>query len=421
MLVGAFMKTAYSVIIYSMLTLSCLGAGWDTNAWSGTYHRYYLDASTNKVFIKEALSSDAFAACTERAVIAQVTAPTTNAWYRSNRADLVNIKSWINSNADEFYITNVWVESDYISFVSKTNTTSWRDCGIESYEISGLYTNSQLSKAITVDESLLRWSSSSLLSALSLPTNYLTYTPWRKLTDSNTTNGWHAIDDLLNKLIYPVVTFTWVNKDGINGKSDPDITAGDVVWSDIKDLAVANEVSSSSDPQKWSFGHVYPFCFVDGGNTLCQCGFWAEYKNTYANPRASLSSNTNYTANVDFYVYMHEYYSGTEFQSTTVEFEPQDMYDAQGTAYTSNAVWLVASSTNVYGLHTNTTDIGDSAKSQPTWVAAPDGSPGTTDAIEDWWFNSNFWHFKFSGWISGSPLVSADYTTSSSPITYYAD
>lgn len=442
------MKTACNLCLYFCLALNGFAAGWDTNVWGNAdtngitagsdLHRFYIGdpplvtnivtntliivgVSTNEIyttnvldnfiFVKEVLSSNSFAAIEERSEISGVAAATTNAWFRNNRADLVNVKSWINSNADEFYITNTWVQSDYISLDETNKVTTWIYC-----DGPGSIVFTQDFEYVSTKS--LQWTAASLLSSLSLPSNYLTSTPWRKLTDSATTNGWHAIDDILNKLVTPVVNFAWVNKSGISGRNDGTADFGS--WTNAQADAIANEITSNSDPQIWSQGLNLDVSDI--------CAYGARYINSYANPRASLSANTNYNAIVDFYAFLTIHQGGSDYPGTDVSrYVGEDFFDAQGTAFTNesayatNALVIIASSTNVLGTYTNTTDIGDSGLSQPTWCNEPDGTSGTTQTIENPWFNSDVYRLQWLGWRTDHEIISADYINSSKPITYYAD
>ena len=394
------MKTVYSILIYALLVCSSFAAGWDTNAWSGNYHRYYLDASTNKVFIKEALSSDAFAAIEERAIIAGVSAATTNAWFRNNRADLVNVKSWINSNAGKFFITNSWVESDFFSQTLVTNTFAIDNCvDLPDTGSSGTLTNDTVKAQHT--KKVLTWTGATLLSDLALPTNYLTSTPWRKLTDPATSNGWQAIDDLLNKLIYPNRLVNWVDEEGWYNE----VGGGDT-WSDATNNL--NEVSSNSlDPQertrgaRWSFGTV---CQYESRISLSRARF-----------HVNLATDTNYTANINAYVFV-----GQPLFEGRDTWPNQNHYDAQTSSFSTQGIYNLFSATNIVGLYTNSTYFGSTNITTLGWIANPDTSLEQTSiniygsGFQDAYFKDKGWSILWSG-------VYADYTTSSSPITYYAD
>ena len=396
------MKIACSLLAYFALSLSGLAAGWDTNAWSGTYHRYYLDASTNKVFIKEALSTDAFAAIEERAVISGVSAATTNAWFRNNRADLVNVKSWINSNADEFYITNTWVESDFFSQDLVTNAFIIANCkDLPDSSATGTQTNDTVKAEYT--GKVLTWTGTTLLEDLSLPANYLTSTPWRKLTDPSTSNGWHAIDDLLNKLIYPELLTNWVDEEGWFN----DIERGGFdTWSSATNNL--NEFSSTSqDPQERTRGARY-----SSGNS---CQYVSGINLSRARLHVSLSPNTNYTAIIDAYAFIGEpIFEGSD------TWPNQNQFDAQTSSFSTQGVYNLFSATNVVGLYTNLTYFGSTNVSTLGWISEPDDTLEQT-RIYIQFTGYKHAYFKDKGWSIRWDGISADYVNSSKPITYYAD
>ena len=413
MLVGASMKTAYSFLAYFCFALSGMCAGWDTNAWSGTYHRYYLDASTNKVFIKEVLSSNAFAAIEERADISGVAAATTNAWFRNNRADLVNIKSWINSNADEFMVTNVWTETDIIQETPATNTWVWANCDYVPTSGSGSSTTTLSSVYLTIDNNITKWTAANLLSELSLPSDYLTSTPWRKLTDPDTTNGWHAIDDILNKLIFPFINFRWIKDGGsMVGLSEPE----DTTWA-------AAKTDAEGDWQSYNqSGLQYPKRFSEGFERTVSgfCTFDAYTWSLAMYPTVDINTSaSNYTANVESFVYVDEVNThwivdgGGDRWPTTNRIPGSSFFDAQGTSYTQglNSVW---SSTNISSAATNSIFVGNT-NGIPTWCLEPDGTSGSTRPLRGSTHNESL------GWGVMAFFHVADYINSSSPITYYAD
>jgi len=402
------MKTAYSILIYALLACSSFGAGWDTNAWSGDYHRYYLDASTNKVFIKEALSSDAFAAIEERADAAGVSAATTNAWFRNNRADLVNIKSWVVSHVSKFILVDI--PSPSFSTDTGSYSNSLRTC------VTGTVSKDKDHGLLTGNNTFTNLSTSLLITTLSLPTNYFTSTPWRKLTDPSTSNGWHFLDDICNLLTVKEAFGSWDNSGETNRLRS---SGSSSVWT----TAVANansslifETSDDRFPRKSGQAKVVP---VGGGGT---CSYSLFQETIYQYPVFDSGSTNECEASI--YAHFLE-----QFLTTRVAYPYDDAYSDGFINYnsyglsgipTNAGLALLQSYTNISGVVTSSVAVGDAALGTPQDPSQPnDSSVGFKQISRNDWED-----FEAAGWtVVGNPLVVFDYasTNLTNGFTYYAD
>jgi len=434
--VGVFMKTACSLLVYLFLVLNCFAAGWDTNAWSGDYQRYYLDASTNKVFIKEVLSSNAFEAIEERSAISGVSSATTNAWFRNNRSDLVNIKSWISANADEFYNGKSWTTNGWVINTS-TNTQAdlaWISCHVDPIEAAGRWVTST-SEGIDVGlESLSAsaYSVSEIIDELNLSSNYFTSTPWRSLTSTNTANGWHAIDDILNLLIYPTVVVSWSSKGETNVKSgnnniqDADSNETNRDWDLVTAYWENNSQGGSANnlpPQKYTFAVV--LTKLQNFSTEHVCEYRPHFQTVFSYPVITLATSaTNYTSNLEYYGEAYSVSVGMAYSSWAGD--GTNWFDSQGSGF-NRGVNLMLSEANIatVGTWTNTVSIGDTNRTVGTWCPAPDGGSNSVAVIAADYFPIqqaiDNRPVSSLGYRVDSTRVLADYISSSSPITYYAD
>jgi len=416
------MKIAYSVTAYLYLAIVALSAGWDTNVWSsastnangltqGIYHRYYLDASTNKVFIVDVMASNAYAACEERSEISGASPPNTNKFFRYSRSNLINIKNWINSNAGKFFITNTLTESTFVNISTNSVTNIWSHCSDHPTTSSGSSTTEQ--EDITFSSVAVSWSGDLIENELSLPTNYFTTTPWRSLSSTNENLGWHPIDDILNLLVFPNNLHSWSPPAATYRLVGKNLLDGDhFSWADAKASADINTTTSQTihNPLKWSSG------LVERYGSYCE--YLAEHRNSFRSPRIIVNT-TNYHAHVEFYCYIGV--PNQELQGSLPFTIPNDSgwFDSQGSVFTNGAgLYNIASYTNINSSFTSLVVVGDATLTQPTWTAEPDGAAGSSDPL---WGRFSRPHASMLGWEVYRWYGLPDYINSSNSITYYAN
>lgn len=368
------MRLGLSLLWLVMIPTCVSASGWDTNVWgvadtNGLTHgttniRYYVDASTNKVFVKDVMRFEVIEAINERNEVVGGAGAFTSGFFRTSRVDLKDAKGWVIAHAVDFVRTNVYESTaTFGNSITNEGTYVWDDCS------STTHTNTQDSIDHSFNDRFYTFNL--LVSDLGLPSNYFTSTPWRKLSDTNTANGWHHMDDVLNLLDKTKIGVFWSARgetNSLEGLNTAFALFG-TNWNDEVAIATTNTTLSSDNlvpPHSWSTGQL----FFDGTDSF-RCEYFAHFENVYAYPVGTVS--TNYNADVTYYTWVDEprYNAIGTFNA---RFHPvgTSFFDDLGDVSANVGLWIAHTDIDVSGTYTSATSIGNTSPSDPSpWTDEP--------------------------------------------------
>ena len=382
-----------------MLTLSCMGAGWDTNVWGNVYtngwtepvgtnihYRYYWDASTNKVYVKHVLFDQAAAAINERADLFNRAGISTSRFFRTNRGLLASVKSRISIlcatyAAPDFMNTGTnLADAASVGSVGDSGTADCSDTGSSSLNRTNGY-------KFHTRTAFGRYNTTKIMDELGLTNTYFSFTPWRKLQDPDNPHGWHHIDDILNLMdrsevvFHPTGSGRWISKGEDNVKDwNPPGASCDWTndWNGAISLSSTNVTVSSSDniaPHSYTIGQ-YAFGSVPGGG---RCRYRVFYNSAYSYPRITTPALKNSLVTLYARAIEPQILNG----SITISGSGRWVHgtNTTGGVYTNNNIstfptntgqYVVQVWTNVSGVFTGSTAIGDSSLALPVICDQPD-------------------------------------------------
>lgn len=288
-----------------LLVVQSALASWYEPAWTnyrGAATNFYdpISGTTNIGYAKDIRAADSLAAIYERQCLIGTNSVATNAvrWYRYERADLAAVKAWIGSYCGQF-----------------VNSTSY-PAGMDAYMTALAFGDSDAPKM---------WDAASLVSYSGLPTNYLTYTPWRKLLEHS--NGWAGVRVLFSNLTVTVarhadLTYTYgYNAWGNVGASGPTGVCDGPYSCDSSAVltSVVSTAVSAADIVQMR-GHSGD-CYDDfaTGYYFAYAEYFENYsvrpRTAYLRPEASGKSATS-----DEYYYLYGYDAGGQFDKAACWF-----------------------------------------------------------------------------------------------------
>jgi len=414
------MRLALSLTI-ALLPLLAVASGWDTNVWGvagtngitgGTTNiRYYLDASTNKIFVKDQMLLQAQLAVNERATAISVAGVSTTGWFRLSRSRLVSIKSWVTNNAVKFVRTNDYATS-FVSSSTATHNYAWQAC-----DRGTGFTNSVNEDSVNHSfPATSFYSVSTLTNDLSLPSDYFSSTPWRKLSDTNTANGWHSIDDILNVLDHVEPSLSWSARGETNS-----IVGADTIGLSTNSWATYKLDAESNATKSVVNGFPYENSFGINFKSGAQCPFSVKFQNRYAYPVVVLASSPN--ANVTYYLWVDEVRAGP--LGTFIAREDHNVgtsfYNGHGSVSATAGLWTGHTDVAISGTFTSATEIGSmtAVTNSVNWCIEPvnttnspvgsmlDGSSGVQDS-----------RYTSLGWTTLKSKALADYKTPTNGFVY---
>jgi len=170
---------------------ACLGQGWSTN-WPAWEHQREL---TDQV-------AQTYSGTLERCTVTGVAAPSAPTWYRSNRGDIVNLKTKVKALIPYFADTNRSDNGTDFEQYFLDNAGSWA-VNIPKYSVTGL------------------------CAMVGVPINYFEYTPYRGLSGAGGStedatvghpHGWTNSTTLAGGTYYPGGRTNWYTTDyGVDG------------------------------------------------------------------------------------------------------------------------------------------------------------------------------------------------------------
>ena len=380
------------------------GPGWTTNVWpaytvqrEGRQHAEdCYEMSLERFYAAEAAADNGPGGPT-------FTAPTAPTWWRFQRANLQNAKTSL---------------AAYIPYFARTQTNyvQWLEAN---EDISGDLNNTEIPRWTNVTD---------FLTFAGLPTNYLTYTPWRALNglgppgytnDSDYATLGHAYgfenaDTVSGGTNFPAGRTTWYTTDyGWQGLYDmaphlvhtPNIneysisagqkgawggawyaTSSDTntytyssahvdqsTWSAAKTAAENAVTNIASSTTFWPYG---PWAYTSGRYRSSVPDYYGRISAIKTRWRMSIKGDTNGPA----CTYALHFYDSTNLPSTLTYWDETMIYDYNGvTAFAADA-WSALTDTNEYGCGAGyvLSDVIGIPPAWPTWCATP--TDGDSDA-----------------------------------------